>query len=137
MHKMCTDLFQSAGNHYLIKVDRYSGHPFVSKLSQLSTSAVLRAMEPIFQAFGYLHSIRSDGGPQCRSEFKTHGIIHEVSSPYNSQSNGHVEAAVKNVKHALQKVGLLSFWQPLTCEKVRQRQTSHRLTNCSSVEDYF
>jgi hypothetical protein len=51
--------------------------------------------------------LRSDGGPQFRTEFsqfcEKKGIIHEVSSPYHSASNGHAEAAVKNVKYLLQK----------------------------------
>ena len=46
------------------------------------------------------------------------------------------EAAVKNVKHLLQKVGPAEFLAALARGKIRQRQTSHRLTNCSSVEDY-
>ena len=46
--------------------------------------------------------IRSDNGPQFRSEFnffcQAHGITHELSSPYNPESNGLAEAAVKNMK---------------------------------------
>ena len=33
-----------------------------------------------------------------------YGIRHEVSSPYNSQSNGHAKAGVKNLKGLIQKV---------------------------------
>ena len=47
-------------------------------------------------------SIRTDGGPQFRTEFKdfcsSQGIIHELSSPYNPESNGLAEAAVKSLK---------------------------------------
>ena len=47
-------------------------------------------------------SIRSDGGPQFRTEFtlfcSQHGIKHELSSPYNPESNVLAEAAVKNIK---------------------------------------
>jgi hypothetical protein len=50
----------------------------------------------------------SDGGPQFRTEFNTfcnqHAIEHEISSPYNAQSNGLAEAAVKNMKHLLIKL---------------------------------
>ena len=57
--------------------------------------------------FGYPGSIRTDGGPQFRAEFSEwcsqRGIIHELSSPYHPQSNGHAEAAVKNVKQLIEK----------------------------------
>ena len=51
---------------------------------------------------GWPTAIRTDGGPQFRSEFPQfcdkHGIKHELSSPYNPESNGLAEAAVKNIK---------------------------------------
>ena len=46
--------------------------------------------------------LRSDGGPQFRTEFSAfcsnNGIKHELSSPYNPESNRLAEAAVKNIK---------------------------------------
>ena len=51
--------------------------------------------------------MRTDGGPQFRSEFKewcnNRHIVHELSCPYNPQSNGHAESAVKQAKYLLQK----------------------------------
>jgi hypothetical protein len=51
--------------------------------------------------------MRSDGGPQYRSEFDDFctqfKIIHDLSSPYNSSSNGLAEAGVKNTKYLLKK----------------------------------
>ena len=56
----------------------------------------------LVQRIWLAHHIRTDGGPQFRSEFKdfcaSHGIQHELSSPYNPESNGLAEAAVKNLK---------------------------------------
>ena len=50
-------------------------------------------------------SCRTDGGPQFRWPFNDYcrlqGIQHETSSPYNPQSNGHAEAAIKTAKHLL------------------------------------
>ena len=55
-----------------------------------------------FIEVGWPTAIRTDGGPQFRTEFSQfcnrHGIKHELSSPYNPESNGLAEAAVKNTK---------------------------------------
>ena len=59
-------------------------------------------MEQWFNDYGWPTHIRTDGGPQFRSEFKEfcteHGITHELSSPYNPESNGLAEVAVKSLK---------------------------------------
>ena len=56
---------------------------------------------------GWPRYMRSDGGPQYRSELDTfcsnNNIKHELSSAYNPKSNGLAEAAVKNVKQLLEK----------------------------------
>ena len=103
-----TDLFQIGHNHYLVLVDRYSGFPFVEKLNKLSTSAVIKVLTNWFNTFGWPERLRSDNGPQYRTEFdefcKDRNIIHENSSPYNPQSNGLSESAVKQMKFLLEKV---------------------------------
>ena len=52
--------------------------------------------------FGIPVLVRSDGGPQFRTRFGefclARGIAWELSSPYNSQSNGLAESAVKAMK---------------------------------------
>ena len=108
MHKVSADLAQAGGKTYLIMVDRFSGYPFVAQLSNQSTSAIVTHMLHWFRTYGFPTSIRTDGGPQFRGPFKefcrNSGIDHENTSPYHPQSNGHAEAAVKNIKHLLQKV---------------------------------
>ena len=56
--------------------------------------------------------IDTDGGPQFCSEVndfcKSFYICHELSSPYHRESNGLVEAAVKNAKTLLKKCKLTS-----------------------------
>ena len=103
-----TDLFQIGHNHYLVLVDRYSGFPFVEKLTKLSTSAIIKVLTNWFNTFGWPERLRSDNGPQYRTEFdefcKERNIIHENSSPYNPQSNGLSESAVKQMKFLLEKV---------------------------------
>ena len=71
---------------------------------------------------------RSDGGPQFRQEFETfcadHSIIHELSSPYNPESNGLAESAVKIMKSLvttckMQKESLtraIAAWRNMTRE---------------------
>ena len=101
------DLFHHKGNNYLVLVDRFSGFPIVSELKNTSTASVISKMHNWFLLYGFPRIIRTDGGPQFRSDFKgfckEHGIKHEVSSPHHPRSNGLAESAVKNVKSLLKK----------------------------------
>ena len=64
-----SDLFQIGHNYYIVMMDRYSGFPFVEKLSKLSTSAITKVLTDWFNTFGWPERIRTDNGPQYRSEF--------------------------------------------------------------------
>ena len=105
---MSLDLAYFEGVHYLVAVDRFSGWINVAKLTKLDTAAVTNPLEDWNLTFGKPQRLRTDGGPQFRSEFvkwcETNGIIHELSSPEHHQSNGHAENAVKSVKYLLGKV---------------------------------
>ena len=113
LNQVSVDLFQVGSVHYLLFVDRYSGFPLVSRLKSLTSETVIRRLKDWFHLFGYPRVLRSDGGPQFRSRFaafcKDYGIRHEISSPYNSQSNGHAEAGVKNLKGLIHKVAASDF----------------------------
>ena len=89
-------------------IDLYSYFPFVEKLTKLSSTAIIKILTNWFNTFGWPERLRSDNGPQYRSEFdefcKKHNIIHENSSPYYPQSNGLSESAVKQMKFLLKKV---------------------------------
>ena len=108
MQKTSADLFQVGTTHYLIMVDRYSRYPFVTKLNNIANSAITTHLTAWFRWAGYPASIRTDGRAQFRGQFKAYcgqnGINHELSSPYHPESNGHSEAAVKNIKYLLLKV---------------------------------
>ena len=99
MEHVGTDLFEYAGKHYLLVVDRFSGYPLVKQLNKTDTGAVIRKMTEWFNMLGWPRFMRSDGGPQYRSELDTfcsnNNIKHELSSAYNPKSNGLAEAAVK------------------------------------------
>ena len=101
------DLFEFAGKQFLICVDKWSGFPVYKQLNTVTTRAVISALEDWFNILGWPSTIRSDGGPQFLGPFKAwcenNNILHELSSPYNPKGNGLAEAAVKNVKHLLQK----------------------------------
>ncbi|CAB4045862.1 Transposon Tf2-6 poly, partial [Paramuricea clavata] len=105
--RVCTDLFELDGRHYLIMIDSYSGFPFAKRLSGLTTKSIVKALNAWFMDWGNPKFIRSDGGPQFRTEFETYcisnDITHETSSPYHSRSNGMAESGVKIVKRLLQK----------------------------------
>ena len=79
----------------------------VKRLTKLNTKAITNILEEWFIDMGKPVRLRSDGGPQFRSEFnawaKKEDIAHELSSPYNHQSNGHAEVAVREMKHLLAK----------------------------------
>ena len=109
MDSLGSDLFQIGKNQYLLAVDRYSGFPLiVERLNKLNTKAIIDIMEKKFNEYGWPRRIRSDNGPQYRSEFtsfcKMHNIVHQTSSPHFSQSNGLSELAVKQQKFLMKKV---------------------------------
>ena len=96
------DLFDTFGTKWLAIVCRYSGYAWLSQLQKTTTASVLESLEDLFLEYGYPSSIRSDCGPQFRSEFaeycKAKNISHKLSLPYNPESKGLAEAAVKNLK---------------------------------------
>ena len=102
------DLFDYGGKDWLVMADRFSGYPFVHLLKQgKSTEKVVGVMLQWFLAYGFPKRARSDNGPQFRDKFKEFCMAHNIeldnSSPYNPQSNGLAEAAVKSVKYLVQK----------------------------------
>ena len=101
LHTAC-DLFSATGKQWLALVNRFSGYAWTIALRKLDTKAIIHHLKQRFNDFGWPKHIRTDGGPQFRSEFKefcaAHGIKHELSSPYNPESNGLAETAVKSLK---------------------------------------
>ena len=77
------------------------------KTDRHDTESVIKQLTHWFQLLGWPETICSDGGPQYRKEIddfcEENDVQHELSSPYNPQSNGLAEAAVKNAKQLLTK----------------------------------
>ena len=102
MNGLGVDLFDALGKKWLDVVCRFSSYAWLSQLRKTTTASDLESLEIFFLEYGYPNSIRSDGGPQFRSEFaeycKLKNISHKLASPYNPESNGLAEAAVKSLK---------------------------------------
>ena len=107
MSHVGVDLFSEKGSTYLVCACRYSGYFFVDQLRSLTTKAVLTKLSKWFLTFGLPLVIRSDGGPQFRSQFSTfcqeRNIKHELSSAYNPTSNSLAESTVNQAKHFLKR----------------------------------
>ena len=96
MNDLGIDLFDALGKK--VASCRYSGYAWLSQSWKTTTASVLESLENLFLIYGNLSSIRSDDGPQFRSEFaeycKAKSLSNEMSLPYNPESNGLAEAAV-------------------------------------------
>ncbi|XP_065180051.1 uncharacterized protein K02A2.6-like [Sycon ciliatum] len=105
------DLFSLGGFEYLVLTDKFSGWPFVGRCGRsATTSDVTKHLVQWMSDVGVPTRLTTDGGPQFRSSaFASFcpewNICHDPSSPYNPQSNGAAEAAVKAMKHLLMKIG--------------------------------
>ena len=104
------DLFDYAGNSYLVYTDRLSGWLSIAvwyKRAPLSKE-VIRVVRQYFATMGVPVRFKSDGGPQFASRDFGHfmsrwGVHHCMSSPHYLQSNGHAEAAMRDMKHLVAK----------------------------------
>ena len=97
------DLYSHGGNNYLITVDAFSGYWEVDEMPQTTSLAVIHKTKQHFAPFGIPDRVYTDNSPQfdCAeyTRFANHWQFeHFTSSPYHSQSNGLVEAAVKTAK---------------------------------------
>ena len=103
------DLFHLEGHDYLIMVDHFSNYKCVKVMKKTHSQDVIKVMETWFHSAGIPRCVRSDGGPQFRSEYANWlaslGILQETSSPYNSPSNGLSEKGVQDVKNMMKRQG--------------------------------
>ena len=91
----------------MITVDAFSGYWEVDKRPQTTSPAVIDVTKQHFARYGIPDRVYTDNGPQfdCAEYTRFSNawqFQHYTSSPYHSQSNGMVEAAVKTAK-TLQK----------------------------------
>ena len=91
-----TDLFEIAGEHYLLVVDYFSRYPENAKLSSTTSAAVIESLQSIFARHGMPEVVRSDNDPQYSSqEFQmfaqSYGFQLLTNSPRFARSNGQAE----------------------------------------------
>ena len=70
MEEISVDLFEVRNKKYIAVKDRFTGKVWFSPLKKTKTRNVIECLESIFHEYGYPNVIRSDGGPQFRSEFE-------------------------------------------------------------------
>ena len=108
MSDVALDLFTVKNTDYLVQVDRFSGFPFVHRLTKTTTKSIIDHLMKWLSLEGIPQRCRTDGGPQFRGPFQDFcanlGIKHELSLAFNPESNGLAENAVKQTNHLLIKV---------------------------------
>ena len=111
-----TDLFDYAGQTYLLVTDFYSKYFEIELLRQNTARCVINNLKKIFARFGVPDEVVSDNGSQYSNtrnlfstthEFKQFaeewGFRHTTSSPEYPQSNGAAERAVQTAKRIFKK----------------------------------
>ena len=78
MKHVAADLFDAAGEKWIVLVDRYSGYAWTDKLRDTSTATVTAKLNSWFVEYGYPEYIRTDGGPQFRRDFKAYCDKHYI-----------------------------------------------------------
>ena len=110
-HTLGSDLFYHKRLDFLVVVDYFSKFLIVRKISNSTSSAIIKELDSIFSEYGKPYLFRSDNGPCYTSaEFKIFldewKIEHRTSSPHYPQSNGLAESMVKVSKHLIDKATL-------------------------------
>ena len=86
MNDLGIDLFDTLGKKWLAVLCRFSGYTWLSQLQKTTTASVLESLENLFLEYGYPSSIRTDGGPQFRSEFAEYCKVKNISHKLASQN---------------------------------------------------
>ena len=106
--KVSTDLFELAGQKYLVVMDYYSRFIEILSLVETTSQVVIQKLKSVFARWGILEELISDNGTQFKSlqfdEFKAkYGFKHTTSSPYHPQANGTAESGVRIAKRILKQ----------------------------------
>ena len=102
------DIFHFNNKNYLCIVYYHSKFPVIKRMQGLSAESLITKIKVIFAEYGILHRLISDAGSsfvseKSRSFSSSLNSEQAVSSLYHHQSNGHVEACIKFIKHMIKK----------------------------------
>ena len=105
---MSTNLFELAGQKYLVVMDYYSRFIEILSLVETTSQVVIQKLKAEFARWGIPEELISDNGTQFKSlqfdEFKAeYGFKHTTSSPYHPQANGTAESGVQIAKRILKQ----------------------------------
>ena len=103
MERVGVDIFHFGGNTFLLMVGAFRNYPLMKKFGNASsTDKVIKQASKWFDTFGYPLYVRHDSGGEFRTRFVEYlrqvGVRSELSSAYNSPSNGRCERSVGQVK---------------------------------------
>jgi len=106
--RVSADIFQLAGNNYLVMVNHYSDFFELDSLRNTTASTVIQAMKRNFARHGIPDECITDNGPQFDSHeyssfAREYGFTMIKSSPYYSRANGKAKSAVTIAKNILKK----------------------------------
>ena len=142
------DFFSFKARDYLVIIDSCTKWIEVYSMKNITSKTTVEMLRDCFSRFGLPRTIVSDNGPTFVSEevevfFHRNGIKHLTISPYNPQSNGLAENAVKTVKNKL-KAALVDEKNkdvPISTLLARflmiNRNTPHTTTGISPAEAMF
>ena len=118
-HTVGSDLFYFRRIDFLVIVDYFSKYLIMRKITNSTSSAIIKELGMIFSEFGKPQVFRSDNGPcYSRQEFRffmqNWSIKHRTSSPHYPQNNGLAESMVKVSKNLIEKAVLQDLpWNQL------------------------
>ena len=142
------DFFSFKARDYLVIIDSCTKWIEVYSMKNITSKTTVEMLRDCFSRFGLPRTIVSDNGPTFVSKevevlFHRNGIKHLRISPYNPQSNGLAENAVKTVKNKL-KAALADEKNkdvPMSTLLARflmiNRNTPHTTTGISPAEAMF
>ena len=92
----------------MVVIDYYSRYTELALLEKITSSDIIRHLKSIFARHGIPEVLRSDNGPQYKSEefrrfAKYYDLKHETSSPKFPRSNGKAGRAAQIVKSLFRK----------------------------------
>lgn len=133
-----------SGENVLVIVDYFSRFYEIEIMKSVTSDKIIDSLEPIFARYGFPLSVKTDNGPQFKSEMfenylKQNGIEHRKTTPYWPQANGEVERQnrsllkVMRIAHAKHR----DWKQELNKHLLAYRSTPHSTTGLSPAELMF